>query len=102
MPVLAVGGYAFGTVVIIVCVIGVLVALVVVARQQDTFDRELGGLWMFHGTADTSPHQMPGTRFEERHVIDPPPSVEPADELAASQRANRPDDSATESRRDAL
>jgi len=102
MPVLAVGGYAFGTVVIIVCVIGVLVALVVVARQQDTFDRELGGLWMFHGTADTSPHQMPGTRFEERHVIDPPPSVEPADELAASERAHRLDDSATESRRDDL
>ena len=93
MRVSAIDGYLFGTVVIIVCVIGVLVALVVLARQEHTFDRELGGLWIFHGTADTSPHQMPGTRFEERHVIDPPPSPEPADELAASAGAQRLDGS---------
>jgi hypothetical protein len=93
MRVLAIGGYAFGAVVLIVCVISVVVALFVVARQQDTFDRESGGLWIFHGTADTSPHQMPGTRFEERHVIDPPPSPEPADELAASARGHRLDGS---------
>ena len=39
MRVLAISGYAFGTVVIIVFVIDVLVALVVLARQRDTFDR---------------------------------------------------------------
>jgi hypothetical protein len=90
MRVFAIGGSVFGTVVIIVFIIGVLVALVVLARQRETFDREMGGLWIYHGTADTSPHDMPGTRFEERHVIDPPPSAEPADGLAAVASADTP------------
>lgn len=102
MHVLAMVGYAFGTVVIIVCVVGVLVALVVLAQQRDTFDREMGGLWIFHGTADTSPHQMPGTRFEERHVIDPPPTPKAADELAASAPDHELDGSRTQSRPDNL
>ena len=60
------------------------------------------GLWIYHGTADTSPHQMPGTRFEERHVIDPVAGGEPDDELAGIADADMPDDSRTELRRDGL
>ncbi|HET7051418.1 MAG TPA: hypothetical protein VFI54_24335 [Solirubrobacteraceae bacterium] len=78
MRVFAIAGSAFGTVVLVVCIIGVLVALVVLAQQRDTFDREMGGLWIYHGSADTSPHHMPGTRFEQRHDIDPPSGAKPA------------------------
>ena len=102
MRVFAIGGSAFGAVVIIVCIIGVLVALVLFARQRDTFDREMGGLWIYHGSADTSPHQMPGTRFEERHVIDPVAEAPPDDELAGIADADKPDRSRTELRRDDL
>ena len=61
----------FATVVIAVTVIGIVVALIVLSRGRDPFADEAGELWVFHGEADTSPHEMPGTRFEERHVIDP-------------------------------
>jgi hypothetical protein len=62
---------AFGIVVVIAGVLGIVVALVIGLRHRDAFARERGSFWMFHGDADTSPHQMPGARFEERHVIDP-------------------------------
>ena len=90
MRVFAIGGSAFGTVVIVVCIIGVLVALVVLAQQRDIFDREMGGLWIYHGTADTSPPHIPGTRFEQRHEIDPASGVEPA----AVARGDTPADTA--------
>jgi hypothetical protein len=45
----------------------------VLGRRGDPFADEAGGLWVFHGETDTSPHPMPGARFEERHVIDPEP-----------------------------
>jgi len=61
----------FAAVVIAVTAIGIVVALIVQTRNRDPFADEAGGLWVFHGEADTSPHEMPGTRFEERHVIDP-------------------------------
>ena len=60
----------FGTIVLLVVSVGVVGALVI-ALGRDTFARGRGEFWMFHGDPDTSPHQMPGTRFEERHVIDP-------------------------------
>jgi hypothetical protein len=63
----------FAAVVIAVMVIGIVVSLIVLSRNRDPFRDEAGGLWFFHGEADTSPHEMPGTRFEERHVIDPQP-----------------------------
>jgi hypothetical protein len=63
----------FAAVVIAVMVIGIVVSLIVLSRNRDPFADEAGGLWVFHGEADTSPHEMPGTRFEERHVIDPEP-----------------------------
>jgi hypothetical protein len=67
----ALGHSAFGAVVVGVAIFGIVVALVLAIRRRDAFSVERGGLWMFHGEADTSPHQMPGARFEERHVIDP-------------------------------
>ena len=67
----ALGHSAFGAVVVGVAIFGIVVALVLAIRRRDAFSVERGGLWMFHGEADTSPHQMPGARFEVRHVIDP-------------------------------
>lgn len=61
----------FGAVVIIVAIVGIVVALVFVMRRGDPFASEGGRFRIFHGDADTSPHPMPGARFEERHVIDP-------------------------------
>ena len=63
----------FATVVIAVTVIGFIAALLVLCLRRDPFADEAGGLWVFHGETDTSPHEMPGTRFEERHVLDPEP-----------------------------
>ena len=65
------GHSAFGAVVVGVAVLGIVVALVLAIRRRDAFSEERGGLWVFHGETDTSPHQMPGARFEDRHVIDP-------------------------------
>lgn len=66
----ALGHSALGAVIVAVMIVGIVVALVLAIRGRG-FSAQLGGLWMFHGEADTSPHQMPGARFEERHVIDP-------------------------------
>lgn len=61
----------FGIVVIGVAAISIVVGIVLVARSHDAFAGERSGLWVFHGDADTSPEQIPGERFEERHVLDP-------------------------------
>ncbi len=71
MFVLAASQSTFTAVVIAVAALGVVTALVLVVRQRDAFARGAGQFWIFHGDADTSPHPMPGARFEERHVIDP-------------------------------
>jgi hypothetical protein len=65
-----VGHSAFGAVVVGVAILGIVVALVLAIRRRDAFSEERGGLWVFHGETDTSPHQTPGARFEDRHVID--------------------------------
>ena len=61
----------FGAVVIAVGLVGCAVAVVLRIRNRDAFGRERGRLWMFHGEPDTGPHQAPGTREHDRHVIDP-------------------------------
>ena len=65
------GHSTFGAVVVGVAILGIVVAVVLAIRRRDAFSEERGGLWVFHGETDTSPHQMPGARFEDRHVIDP-------------------------------
>lgn len=72
MLVLAASQSVFTVVVLAVAVLGVITALAIAVRQGDAFARGGGRFWIFHGEADTSPHQVPGARFEERHVIDPP------------------------------
>jgi hypothetical protein len=84
----ALGHSAFGAVVVGVAILGIVVTLVLAIRGRDAFSQERGGFWMFHGEADTSPHQMPGARFEERHVIDPDPV--PGISVASSPSAPRP------------
>lgn len=74
MFVLAAEQSAFSVVVLAVAALGLLIGLVIAARSHDGFTRGGGRFWIFHGEADTSPHEMPGTRFEERHVIDPQPN----------------------------
>ncbi len=81
---LAVSHSAFAAVVEVVAAIGVAVALILIIRHRDAFARERGTFWVFHGDTDTSPHQMPGARFEERHVIDPEPARQPAPSVPAS------------------
>lgn len=80
----ALGHSAFGAVVVGVAVLGIVVALILAIRRRNAFSEEWGGLWMFHGEADTSPHQMPGARFEVRHVIDPDLAGETAARSALS------------------
>ena len=65
------GHSAFGAVVVGVAILGIVVAVVLAIGRRNAFSEERGGLWVFHGETDTSPHQMPGARFEDRHVIDP-------------------------------
>jgi hypothetical protein len=65
------GHSAFGAVVVGVAILRIVVALILAIRRRDALSEERGGLWVFHGETDTSPHQMPGARFEDRHVIDP-------------------------------
>jgi hypothetical protein len=48
-----------------VAILGIVVAVILAIRRRDAFSEERGGLWVFHGDTDTSPHQMPGARFEE-------------------------------------
>jgi hypothetical protein len=72
--VMAASQSAFEAVVVAVVALGVVTALVIALRRRDAFARANGRFWIFHGEADTSPHPMPGARFEERHVIDPPVS----------------------------
>ena len=50
----ALGHSAFGAVVVGVAIFGIVVALVLVLRSRDGFSAHRGGLWMFHGEADTS------------------------------------------------
>jgi hypothetical protein len=57
------GHSAFGAVVVGVAILGIVVALVLAIRGRDAFTEERGGLWVFHGETDTSPHQMAGARF---------------------------------------
>ncbi|MGZ6564869.1 MAG: hypothetical protein ACXVH3_35400 [Solirubrobacteraceae bacterium] len=86
----ALGHSAFGAVVVGVVVLGIVVALVLAIRRRNAFSEEWGGLWIFHGEADTSPHQMPGARFEVRHVIDPDLAGETARTLSLERRAAAP------------
>jgi len=76
-------------VVVAVVIFGVVVALVLAIGLRDGFCEERVGLWMFHGEADTSPHQMPGAQFQERHVIDPEAAGETSERSAI--RLPRPD-----------
>jgi hypothetical protein len=102
----ALGHSAFGAVVVGVAVLGIVVALILAIRSRNAVSEEWGGLWMFHGEADTSPHQMPGARFEVRHVIDPdlagdrrtlslerraaaPPFSAPGNRIRRSRQASR-------------
>jgi hypothetical protein len=78
------GHSAFGAVVVGVAILGIVVALVLGIRRRDAFSEERGGLWVFHGETDTSPNQMAGARFEERHVIDPEVAGETAPGSASS------------------
>jgi len=54
---------------------------------------------MYHGTADTGPHQMPGTRFEERRVISPVAGAGARRRASRHARADWSDGSRTKSRR---
>ncbi len=73
MFLLAASSSAFTAVVLAVAAIGVAIGLAMGVGWRDVFRSEGGRFWIFHGEADTSPHRMPGSRFEERHVLDPPP-----------------------------
>lgn len=72
MLALAANQVAFTAVVVGVAALGIATALFMALRRPDGFGRAGGRFWIYHGETDTSPHQMPGVRFEERHVIDPP------------------------------
>ena len=86
------GHSAFGAVVVGVAILGIVVAVVLAIGRRDAFSEERGGLWVFHGETDTSPHQMPGARFEDRHVIDPDVTGEtaPAVSTARPRRLRSP------------
>jgi len=86
----ALGHSVFATVVVAVAILGIVVALVLAIRRRDAFSEERGELWLFHGEADTSPHQMPGARFEERHVIDPDIAAETSATFIAERSAAAP------------
>jgi hypothetical protein len=75
---LAVSGFLFGTVIVVVCTGGLIAALASMRRHP----RGGGGLWFFRGESDSAPVSGPGSRTEDRRVIDPaaPPSDEPAGE----------------------
>ena len=60
-----------GIIVIAVGVIGLAVAVAMFILSPDPFRDAAGRLRMFHGEPDSGPHQMPGARDEDRHVIDP-------------------------------
>jgi hypothetical protein len=93
------GHSAFGAVVVGVAILGIVVAVVLAIRRRDAFSEERGGLWVFHGETDTSPHQMPGARFEDRHVIDPDVNGETAPGSAVSTaRPRRPRSPHTDNR----
>jgi aspartate aminotransferase-like enzyme len=76
---------AFGTVLITVVIVSVVIGAVIVARYGLFGQRWRGEEWMFHGEADTVPHAAPGMSLEERHVIDPEPvaPIEPRQGLIA-------------------
>jgi hypothetical protein len=75
----------FGTVVIAVTVMGAVIGILVIVRYGLFEQRWRGDEWMFHGDADTLPHDANGMSHEERHAIDPEPvgAVEPRQSLIA-------------------
>lgn len=72
MGLLAASFPLFAIVVAVVCCAGIVAGIVARARRHDPFSREPGGLAIFHGEPDAGPHQAPGAREHDRHVIDPP------------------------------
>lgn len=77
MTPVAVSGFLFGTVIVLVCVGGLIGAFVSMRRHP----RGGGGLWFFRGESDSAPVSGPGTRTEDRHQVDPqPPADGPSEE----------------------
>jgi hypothetical protein len=66
---LAANGFLFGTVIIVVCAIGVIGGLIGMRRSGSGS----GSWWFFRGPSDSSPVSAPGARLEDRHELDPPP-----------------------------
>ena len=64
---------------------GAVIGILVIVRYGLFEQRWRGDEWMFHGDADTLPHDANGMSHEERHAIDPEPvgAVEPRQSLIA-------------------
>jgi hypothetical protein len=62
---------AFTAVLVLVGLVALVVSVIVLVRHRDPFRNEPGEFWMEHGSSDHTPHDMPGARYEDRHVIDP-------------------------------